>query len=134
MTVPHVLLGLTPTEQVRLLEKSKTIGSQSGRKHHDCCSAWTALNGVRESVMRPLKWSHCGVAGWGWDYAGVAKAELLIRLTAAVLLRDALGRGLGLHGMCRRDLLQLDWCGPCSLVSDEGRLEGTEGAKTEVRR
>ena len=29
----------------------------------------------------------------------------------------ALGRVLGVHGLHRRDVLQLDWCGPCRLYA-----------------
>jgi hypothetical protein len=41
----------------------------------------------------------------------------------------ALGRVLGVHGLHRRDILQLDWCGPCRLyaVGCARRWVGFEG-------
>ena len=47
------------------------------------------------------------------------RARLLVhRWAIAAAVTAALGRGLSLHGLHRRDVLQRDGCGPCSAVPD----------------
>jgi hypothetical protein len=47
------------------------------------------------------------------------RARLLVhRRAIAAAVTAALGRGLSLHGLHRRDVLQRDRCGPCSAVPD----------------
>ncbi len=61
-----------------------------------------------------------------WHYALMSEVDSVmtitrIGMTAAMVLRDALGRGIGVQGVCRRNLLYLDWCGT---VPRGGRSRG----------